>query len=521
MEHAAPRPRAARVAAVAVLLAASVLLSRVLGYVREVVIAYRLGATAEADAYRAAFQLPDLLSQLLAAGAFSIAFLPLYTRVRAREGDAAAEELLAVVLGTLTTLVSGLTLILWLWAEPLVALQFPRFDPEKQALVVRLTRIVLPAQICFVAGGLIRAALMARDRFATQALAPLLYNGGIIAGGLLAVGSGAEGFAWGALAGAALGQLLLAAADVRTAGLRLRWRVAPTDPRFLGYLALAAPLMLGMSLLTVDEWYERWFGALLPSGSVAHLAYARQLMLLPVAVVGQAVATAALPTFARLANEGRPEELGRTLEGTLRAALGLALLAAAALGVLAEPAVALVYERGRFTAVDTAAVAGILRVLAWAVPAWVAQQVTVRAFFARGDTWRPMLLGTALAASALPLYLTLGPRYGVEGLAAAGALGVGANAIATLLLARRLHGAPRLLAVGGSALRSGLAAAVGAAGAHAAARLAPLPGGALAELAAGGAAFALAASAGILLFADAETRGAFARVGARLRRRAR
>jgi putative peptidoglycan lipid II flippase len=521
MEAEQAPPRVGRVAAVAALLAASVLLSRVLGYLREVVIAYRLGAAPEADAYRAAFQIPDLLNQLLAAGAFSIAFLPLYTRARARGGEAAAEELLGVVLGTMTALAGGLTLILWLAAEPLVAVQFPRFGPEQQALVVRLTRIVLPAQVCFVAGGLIRAVLMARDRFATQALAPLLYNAGIIAGGLLAAGSGAEGFAWGALAGAALGQLVLAVVDVRSAGLRLRWRVAPLDRAFLGYLATAAPLMFGMSLLTVDEWYERWFGALLASGSVAQLAYARQLMLLPVAVVGQAIATAALPTLARLASENRSEELGSTLEATLRAALGLALLAAVALAVLAEPAVTIVYERGRFTAADTAAVAGILRVLAWAVPAWVVQQIAVRAFFARGDTWRPMLLGTALAASALPLYLTLGPRYGVQGLAAAGAIGVAANALATLLLGRRLHGAPRLAPLGASALRSGLVAAAGAAAAHAALRLAPLPGGALVELAAGGAAFALAAGAGILLFGDAETRSALARAGRRLRRLAR
>ena len=101
---------------------------------REVVIAYQLGATPEADAYRAAFQIPDLLNQLLAAGAFSIAFLPLYTRARAERGDAAADELLAVVFGTMTGVAAGLTLILWLLAEPLVALQFPRFSPEQQAL---------------------------------------------------------------------------------------------------------------------------------------------------------------------------------------------------------------------------------------------------------------------------------------------------------------------------------------------------------------------------------------------------
>jgi len=520
-EAARRRSGGARVAAVAALLAASVLVSRALGYLREIAIAYRLGATPDADAYRAAFQIPDLLNYFLAGGAFSIAFVPFYTRVLAREGDRAAEDLVAVVLGTMTLLVTAFTLVLWVYAEPLVALQFPRFDAGQQALVARLTRIVLPAQICFVAGGVIRAVLMARDRFATQALAPLVYNAGIIAGGLLGSGSGAEGFAWGALGGAVVGQVLLAIADVRAAGLRLRVRVAPLDPRFLGYLAVAAPLMLGLSLLTVDEWYDRWFGALLATGTVAHLAYARQLMLLPVATVGQAIATAALPTFARLVNEERHAELRGAVEETLRAALGLALLGAAALGALAEPVVAVVYERGAFGPADTQAVAGILRIFALAVPAWVAQQIAVRAFFARGDTWRPMLIGTAVALAAIPVYLALGPRFHAQGLAAAGVIGMALNLLATLVLARRLHGAPRFAVLGDTLWRAGTAAAVGASAALAAEATLAASAGALARLALGAGAFALAAAPAIALFGDAATRGALRRVGARLVRVAR
>jgi putative peptidoglycan lipid II flippase len=521
MEPEAPRPRAARIAGAAALLAASVLLSRILGFGREMVIAPLLGATPEADAYRAAFQIPDLLFHFLAGGAFSIAFIPIYTRMLAREGEAAAGDLLAVVLGTMTCLVTVLTLLLWFWAEPLIALQFPRFEPEQKTLAVRLTRIVLPAQICFVAGGVIRAVLMARDRFLTQALAPLLYNLGIIAGGLL-LGArlGAEGFAWGALAGAVVGQLGLAVVDVRVGGLRLRWRVAPLDRRFLGYLGVAAPLLLGLSLATVDEWYDRWFGGLQAAGTISYLAYARQLMLVPVAVVGQAIGTAALPTFAQLVSAGRPEELGRTVEATLRAALGLAVVAAAALAVLEEPLVAVVYERGRFIGDDTLAVARVVGVFAWAVPAWVTQQIAARSFYARGDTWRPMVLGTVVAVAAVPLYLALGPRFGAEGLAAAGALGMSANALATLWLGRRLHGAPRLLPLLDTFARAGLAAGAGVLAALAAEPLGR-GGGSLGALAAGGAAFALAAGAAIFAFGDAATRGAIARAGARLVRRAR
>jgi putative peptidoglycan lipid II flippase len=511
------RPGARRIPAVAALLAASVLFSRVLGWVREMVLAYQLGTTPQADAYRAAFQLPDLLNHFLAGGALSIAFLPLYTRVRQERGAEGAQALLAVVLGTLTALVVLATALLFWQAEALVALQFPRFSPETQALTVRLTRIVLPAQIFFVAGGILSAALMAHDRFLQQALAPLLYNAGIIAGGFsLGSALGAEGFAWGALAGAIAGPFLAPWLYVRrTPELRLGFRVAPTQRDFLRYLALAAPLMLGVSLLTVDEWYDRWFGGLLAQGTVAALAYARQLMLLPVAVVGQAVATAALPAFAQLSAEGRPEELDRAILLTLRAVLALAVLAGGAAFALAEPAVALLYQRGAFTPEDSAHVAALLRIFAFAVPAWVAQQIAVRGFYARGDTWRPMLLGSALALAAVPLYLALGPRFGGAGLAAAGVLAMTTAAVATLALLRLWHGGPPLGPLAGTLAR---ALAVAAPAALAAGWVAARPGHPAGALLAGGAGFLLVAIPGIWIAGDEATREVLRRLGRRLRR---
>jgi len=439
------------------LLGGSVALSRVLGYVREAVLASQLGAGSEADAYRAAFLLPDLLGHFLTGGALSIAFIPFYTRLRAREGVAGAERLLAVVLGSLGCVVVVASALLGWWAEELVDLQFAGFSPETRATTTRLTRILLPAQIFFVVGGILRGVLMAEGRFAAQALAPVLYNLGIIAGGMLYGASlGAEGFAWGALLGAVFGPFLPALIDLlRSRPLRLRLRVAPWDRQFLAYLGVAAPLMLGLSMLTADEWFEKWFGASLGAGSIAQLGYARMLALLPVGVVGQALATAALPLLSRLWSEGRIDELNAAVLGTLRVGLGLSLLAAGALFALSEPAVQLLYQRGRFLAADTQAVAALLRIFAVAVPASVLQQIAVRPFYARNDTWRPMLLSTAIALLSLPLYAGLRDAWGVAGLAWAGVLAMSVNAVATLLLARWLHGAPAplaLLETGGRAL---------------------------------------------------------------------
>lgn len=500
------------------LLAGSMVFSRALGLVREMVLAGQLGAGPEVDAYRAAFQIPDILFHFLSGGAFAVAFVPYYTRVRERRGGEAAERLLATAFGSMAVVAAAATAGLWLYAEPLVALQFPRFAPETQALTVRLTRIVLPAQIFFVAGGVLRAALMANDRFATQALAPLLYNLGIIAGGLLGGAAlGAEGFAWGALVGAVLGPFALPLLDLRRAQLRLGFRFAPHDRDFLAYVWRAAPLIMGLSLLTVDEWYNKWFGGLLASGTIAQLGYARMLMLLPVSVVGQAVATAALPALSQLASEGRAEELDRTLLRILRPALTLAVVTGAGVWALAEPVVELLFERGRFTGQDSAGVAALLVVFAFGVPGWVIQQLAGRGFYAREDMWRPMFLSTGIALAAIPLYLVFGRRFGAQGIAAAGALAMSGSALLLLGMLRVLHGGPRLAPLLVSLVRGAALALPCALAAGWAAELAG--GGPAGRCLAGVTGFASVAIPGLWWFADEATQELLRRLLARLRRR--
>lgn len=509
----------ARLGGIAVLLGASVLLSRVVGYAREAVLAYEVGAGAHMDAYRAAFQLPDMLNYFLAGGALSIAFLPLYARAREERGGPAAERLLATVLGTTGLAALLATAALWWWAPALTALQFGGFDASTQALTTRLTRIVLPAQVFFVCGGIVRAVAMAHGRFVAQAAAPLVYTGAVIAGGLLWPEGGPEGFAWGALVGAVLGPFGLSLLETRRVA-RVRARVAPGDRELLRYLAVAAPLMLGLSLLTVDEWYERWFGNRVGEGVVAQLGYARQLMLAPVAVVGQAVATAALPTFARLFSQGRRSELARVTLRTLQGSLGLGILAAAGVFVLAPRVVEVLFQRGAFGAEDAQNVSRLLRVLCFAVPGWVLQQVVARAFYARGDTWRPMLLGTGFALVAVPLYLAFGARFGAAGLAAAGAIAMSANAGATLIWARARHGAPALGPLFGTGGRALLAAAPAVALGLVAQRGAPGFGGALLDLVLGGAAFGATAAFAAWWVADEALRAPLLGLARRLLRRA-
>lgn len=507
---------ARRVGFVALLLGASQLLSRVLGIVRESVLAWSVGSGPEADAYRAAFQLPDLLNHFLAVGAISTAFIPLYRRALEREGRAEAERVFSVIWGTLGALVAIATALLFVAVDPFVALYFSDFPPEKQALTARLTRIVLPAQVFFVLGGILRGALMAEGRFGAQAIAPVLYNVGIIAGGLLgAERLGVEGFAWGALGGAFVGHLLVPLLDAR-GRVPLRLRVAPMDAAFRRYAVIALPLVAGVTLLSGDEWLDRYFGQFLGGGAIALLFYARSLMQAPVGLVGQAVGTAALPAFSELHEQGRREELEALFRQTLQVTLSLAVLVAAALGALAAPVVTLIYLRGAFSSADGVEVTRLLQLFCAGIPGWVVQSVAVRVFYARGDTWRPMLLGTAVLALAVPAYALLGRELGTSGLAAAGALAISVNALATLFLARRLHGTPALLPIAVTALRA-LAAAVPAALLAAwVQRGAPGFVGAATDLALGGAVFVAVAFPLAWFAGDDALRGALRKLAGRV-----
>jgi len=479
--------RSSRLGAAALLLAASVMLSRVIGFFREIALAHQVGVGTETDAFYTAFVVPDVLNYLLAGGALAIAFIPLYNRVRQREGEAAGDALLSTVLGTLGVVVVVLTLVLWIAAPQIVAMFFPRFSAETQALTVQLTRIVLPAQIFFVTGGLFRAVLMAHGRFAAQALAPVVYNGATIIGGLLT--GTVEGFAWGVLIGAFIGNWLIPIIEI-TRVKSLRARFAPFDAHFKAYLVLALPLMLGVSLVTVDEWFEKFFGAQLAAGTVAQLGFARKLMMAPVSVVGQAVAAAALPVLSKYYGENREDHLNDLLERTLVNSVGLASLAAGAFYVFALEIAEVVYQRGAFDAEATLSVGVLLGILSLAVPGWVTQQIAVRAFYAREEMWRPMLLGTGIAVVAIPLYYSLGQNLGAAGLAWAGVAAISFNAIATLGWASVRFGGPSPRRVFAGFVRSASVSLLAAVTGGYAVMSLEVPGGVWGDLVLGGVIFA-------------------------------
>jgi putative peptidoglycan lipid II flippase len=444
------------------LLAASVLVARILGFLRDALFAHQVGSGAEADAYFAAFLIPDIMGYLMAAGAAAVAVTPPYLKRLERDGSEAAARFASVVVGNVGLIAVVLTALLWVAAEPLLRLQFRGFDEATLAETLHLLRIVLPAQIFFLTGGVLRGVLMAHGRFAPQAWASVVYSAAPILGGLAfsLMGDGAasaDGFAWGTLGGAAIGQWAIPALALRKLpGAVGRIRIGLLDGDFREYVWLALPLMLGLGLATVDEWYEKWIGATLAPGAIAAISYARKLMMAPVGVVGQAVGAALLPSLTALYQRDDRDGFDSLFTTTLRTSLAFGLIAAGALAALAQPAVQFLYEHGKFGEDQSRIVIGLLGILAWAVPGWVVQQVAVRGFYARGEMWRAMALSTGIALAVFPLYLWGGREHGLEGLAYASTTAITLNAVVTVVWLKARAGSPDPLALARTLVRGAL-----------------------------------------------------------------
>ena len=406
----------------ALILALSALGSRVLGYFRDVIIAAKHGASEATDAYYAAFTLPDTLAYFLAGGALSIAFVPIYQRILNQEGRAQALRLfqnIATVGGAI--LVLGMMLA-FVFTEPLVQALLPKFSPEQVQITADLSRILLPGPLFFFLGGLLGATEIAEKRFRSTALAPLVYNLCIILGGLLFSSTlGVSAFAWGALAGAILGPFGTNLYFARR-HIRLRLHLDLKAPELRRYYIVALPLMLGVSLTTVDEWIGRYFASGLDAGSISWLNNARRLMLFPIALIGQAIGQAALPWLSQLASEGDDDGVFRELTHAMRSTGLLSASVATGLAALSLIAIAFVYGYGAYTDADVERTALILALLCAAIPAWSMQAVVARAFYARSHTWTPMLASSVAVALALPVYSAMTRSHGVYGIALATAV---------------------------------------------------------------------------------------------------
>ena len=442
-------------AVAAIALGLSVFLSRILGLVRDKVISVYFGATLEADVYFMAFVVPDFLNYLLAGGYFSITLVPLLARTFSID-ESNGWRFFSAAVTWAALAITLLTGIAWVCAPWLAQLIAPGFSPEEQGRLGVFLRIILPAQMCFLPGACFTAMLYYRRQFAVPALTPLVYNGCIILLGVISIHlfpeKGMEGFCWGVLAGAALGSLALPVFAVRQGGMRFNPGLRHSSMKTV--LLLALPLMLGQSIVALDEQFVRVFGSLTGEGGVSLLNYARRIMLVPVGVVAQAAGLASYPFLAALAASGESRkfdlELNKAMTNTLLVALPLSLWMLTTAG----PIMRLIFQQGSFTAENAQDSGILLAVMLTGVAFWTVQQILGRAFYAHQDTLTPALAGSAATIAALPIYWFGAKLFGAPGVAAAGTLGVALYSCLLVVIWRRRFGPGGLMNVG----RMGLAA---------------------------------------------------------------
>ena len=415
----------------------TILASRLIGLIRESVIGRILGAGSEADVYWAAFIIPDFLNYLLAGGILSIAFIPLFQK-RLLVSQASANTLFSTLFSGLVIASTLLTLVLWVFVPSLTPLIAPGLNAADLETLNGLVRIILPAQIFHLSGALLSAALQAQDKHLLPAIAPVVYTACIVLGGIaLGAKLGAEGFAWGVLVGSFLGPLLCPIIGALKTDIRWSPRHSFKDPDVRKYVLLSLPIMLGFSIVVLDDMIVKAYASMLPgAGAISELQYARTLMKVPMGVFGMAAGMAAFPTLSRLFAAKQRNNAYDTLAQAVRMTLLLACLAQAALSCVGTEIATVIWGDTRFSPSVLNRIGALTAIYALGLWAWSIQGLLARGYYAQGNTWAPTIIGTVLMAAWLPVYeLCAGSAFELA-LASSGAISVYVLCLANRLFAK-------------------------------------------------------------------------------------
>ncbi|KFF50296.1 membrane protein [Gammaproteobacteria bacterium MFB021] len=416
------------------------LLSRVLGLVRDVVIATLLGAGSGADAFFVAFKIPNFMRRLFAEGAFNQAFVPVLSEYATQRTRAEVRELLDAVSGSLSVVLALITALAIAAAPWLVWLFAPGFkaDPGKLALTAEMLRLTFPYLLLISLTAFAGSVLNTWERFAIPAFTPVLLNLCLIGAALWLtpwMRDPALGLAWGVLiAGAA--QLLFQLPFLFRLGLMPRPRLGFRHPGVRRILRLMTPALFGVSVSQINLLLDTVLASFLVSGSVSWLYYSDRLVELPLGVFGIAIATVILPALSKRHAEQSREHFARMLDWALRMVLLIGLPAALALVLLAEPLLVSLFHYGAMTDHDVVMAARSLRAYALGLLAFMLIKVLAPGYFARQDTKTPVKIGIVAMVANMVMNLALIVPLAHAGLALATALSAFLNAG---LLGRGLH----------------------------------------------------------------------------------
>jgi len=418
------------------------MVSRILGFIRDILIAGILGAGPAADAFFIAFKLPNFFRRLFAEGALNAGFVPLFTNLLAKRSHfharIFAEQTLSFLLLTLLAFVT-LAQITMPWLMQYLAPGFVG-DPERFDLAIALTRITFPYLLFISLVSLMGAVLNSLNRFAAVAATPVLLNICLITAvtlGAPLMPSPGHALAWGvAIAGSI--QLIWISYACRRAGISLRLRMPRLTPKVRELLRLMLPAALGAGVVQINLVVDIVLASLLPKGSVSFLFYADRLNQLPIGVVGVAVGTAILPLLSRLLTQKDEVEAATVLNRGIELTVFLALPAMVAFLVMADELILTLFQRGEFSLIDSHATAFALTAYAVGLPAYVLVKVLGPAFFARRDTRTPVVVGVVSMLANVVLNLILMQFLLHAGLALATAIAAWLNVgLLSLILHRR------------------------------------------------------------------------------------
>ncbi|AJD47061.1 Virulence factor MVIN-like protein [Isoalcanivorax pacificus W11-5] len=410
------------------------LLSRVLGLVRDVVLARLLGVSAGTDAFFVAFRIPNFLRRLFAEGAFNQAFVPVLSEYKTRGSLAASKLLVDRVAGTLGSVLIMVTVIGVVGAPVLISVFAPGFgdDPTQRALAVEMLRLTFPYIFFISLTAFAGSILNTWGRFAVPAFTPVLLNLCLIAAALFLAPLFAEqrmavALAWGVLA-AGMVQLLFQLPFLARLGLMPRPRMAWQDPGVKKIMALMAPALFGVSVSQINLLLDTVLASLLETGSVTWLYYSDRLVELPLGVFAIAIGTVILPSLSKTHAADAPQQFSRTLDWGLRLILIVGFPAALALAVISEPLLASLFLYGEFSVLDVNQASLSLRAYAFGVVAFMLIKVLAPGFFARQDTRTPVKIGIIALVANMAFNLMLVWHLRHMGLALATALSAWLNA---------------------------------------------------------------------------------------------
>jgi putative peptidoglycan lipid II flippase len=408
---------------------ASVLLSRVAGLIREQVLAYHGGTSSDMDAYVTAFMIPELLNHFLAGGFLSITFIPIFQKhILSGDREKAWKSMsnlltigsigFIVIIPLMMLFTADILKIMSSFASVFGVKVNLVADPEQLSLTIRLTQIILPAQILFYWGAFFSAVQMAEHKFFLPALSPLCYNFGIILGGvILGPLIGIEGFAWGVLFGAFLGNILIQLPGALQCGFRYRFRVDFSDKDFTDYIKKTVPLILGLGMVFSNEIFFRFFGSFLPEGATSSINYALRTMLIVVAVFGQASGVAFFPYLSKMAIEHQFSRMSELLNSMLFKIALFLLPLSGIMFILSKEIISILFQRGSFNSDSVAKTSVIFAIYLTGAFAFSASMIVSRTFYALQNTLLPMLVSTPIALLSIPLYIFSGRLFQANGIA--------------------------------------------------------------------------------------------------------